>query len=117
MQPRNVLLGKLWIWFTVIFLILPAVALCFFLMLIPLILGAKPEFMLLLGVLVPAFFGILSVPGILVGRGLMTGAPWAKVPALILSVLIVGHFPVGTALAVYTFVVLLDNSQPGNRPS
>jgi hypothetical protein len=48
-----------------------------------------------------------AVAGIIAGWGLMAHQPWARVLAIVLGFLSVIHFPLGTALAVYTFWVLL----------
>jgi len=50
---------------------------------------------------------ILAVGGICVGVGLMHHRPWARVAAIILSVLALFHPPFGTALGIYTLWVLL----------
>ena len=51
---------------------------------------------------------ILSVPGIIAGIGLLKFQQWARILAIILAVLHVLSFPLGTALAAYTFWVLLN---------
>ena len=50
---------------------------------------------------------ILAAGGVCVGLGLMQRAPWARTVALILGVLALFHFPLGTSLGVYTLWVLL----------
>ena len=51
---------------------------------------------------------ILSIPGIIAGLGLLKFQQWARILAMVLAVLHVLSFPLGTALAVYTFWVLLN---------
>lgn len=50
---------------------------------------------------------ITAVPNLLAGAGLLAHRNWARILALILAALNVFKFPWGTALAVYTFWVLL----------
>jgi len=56
------------------------------------------------------FFMLLAVPGLIAGWGLIKGRPWARILALLLAVFQVFEFPLGTALAVYAFWVLLQDS-------
>ncbi len=51
---------------------------------------------------------ILSIPGIIAGIGLLKFQQWARILAIILAALHVLSFPLGTALAIYTFWVLLN---------
>jgi hypothetical protein len=53
---------------------------------------------------------ILAAGGVCVGLGLMQHAPWARAAAIILGVLALFHFPLGTALGVYTLWVLLADN-------
>ena len=62
----------------------------------------------LVGTLVATIMSIISLPGIIAGVGLINFRPWARVFALILALLNVLNFPLGTILAVYTFVSLLS---------
>ncbi len=61
-----------------------------------------------IGTLILSILAIISLPGILIGWGLINGKEWARMGAIILGVISLLHFPFGTALAVYTFVVLFD---------
>lgn len=51
---------------------------------------------------------VLSVPGIIAGFGLLKYKPWARILALILGVLNLPGFPLGTLLGIYTLYALLD---------
>jgi hypothetical protein len=51
---------------------------------------------------------VLSAPGVVTGIGLLNYKPWARILALVLGVLNLPAFPHGTALGVYTLVVLLN---------
>jgi hypothetical protein len=54
---------------------------------------------------------ILSIPGILAGLGLYKRKEWARILTLIISVLNLISFPLGTALGVYSIWALV---QPEN---
>ncbi len=68
---------------------------------------------------------IISIPGIIVGFGLLSRAGWARVIALILGIINLFNFPLGTILGIYTLWVILkyqsvEESSPHNneeRPS
>ncbi|HUJ13379.1 MAG TPA: hypothetical protein VL284_06250 [Thermoanaerobaculia bacterium] len=60
------------------------------------------------GIGVGAILLVISIPGIIAGIGLLKFQQWARVLALVLAVLHVLSFPLGTALAVYAFWVLLN---------
>ena len=72
------------------------------------------------GVAIAAFLIILSLPGIICGIGLLKFRPWSRILAIILGVLHLLSFPFGTALGVYTLVVLTNAEAPmlfGQQPS
>lgn len=52
---------------------------------------------------------LLSAPGIVAGLGLLGYRAWARILALVLGILNLPGFPVGTLLGIYTLWVLLDN--------
>ena len=60
------------------------------------------------GTALACFFLALSVPGIVLGIGLLKLQPWARVLGIVLSALTLLHFPVGTALGVYDLWVLFS---------
>lgn len=59
------------------------------------------------------FLVLVSLPGIVGGFGLLRGQPWARILLLVVAAFEIFHLPLGTALAVYTFWVLL--SEDGKR--
>ena len=59
--------------------------------------------------LIPLFLIIVSLPGLLAGMGLMNFAPWSRVLALIVGAFHLPNVPIGTALGIYTFWVLLND--------
>jgi len=60
----------------------------------------------------------ISLPGIIVGYGLLHFKPWARLLALIMSALELFSIPLGTALGIYGFWVLLkpETEQLFNQP-
>ena len=51
---------------------------------------------------------VLSIPGIIAGIGLFKRKEWARIFALILSVLHLVSFPIGTAVGVYSIWALVQ---------
>lgn len=61
---------------------------------------------------------LTAVPNLLAGMGLLAHANWGRWLAILLGAVNVFKFPYGTALAVYTFWVLLnDQTRPLFRPA
>jgi len=73
-----------------------------------------PGFLPLLLTIAAGFLLLLAAGGVCVGVGLMQHRPWARVAAIILSVLALFHPPFGTALGIYTLWVLLAD-ESGNE--
>ena len=57
---------------------------------------------------VAALFGIMSIPSIIAGWGLSQRKSWARILAIILAILSLPQFPVGTAIGVYALVILFN---------
>jgi hypothetical protein len=51
---------------------------------------------------------VISLPGLIAGIGLLQFKPWARILAIIVSALDLIHIPLGTALGIYGFWVLLS---------
>ena len=62
-----------------------------------------------LGVGVGVFLIVLAVPGLVAGIGLLRGKRWSRVLALIVGAFDLLDIPLGTALGVYSFWVLLQD--------
>ena len=60
-----------------------------------------------IGSIVAAFFVVLAIPGVIAGIGLLQRKPWARVLTLIVGAIGLLDVPVGTALGIYTFWVLM----------
>jgi Ni,Fe-hydrogenase I cytochrome b subunit len=54
------------------------------------------------------FMVVLSLPGIIAGIGLFKRKEWARILTLIISVLDLVNFPVGTAVGVYSIWALVQ---------
>lgn len=61
-----------------------------------------------IGAIIFWFFAVISLPGIVAGIGLLQFQPWAKILAIILSVVHLINIPIGTALGVYGLWALLS---------
>ena len=62
-----------------------------------------------LGVLIGGLIVLHTLPAIIVGWGLLKGYGWARILAIILAIFDLFNFPLGTALGIYTLVILLDS--------
>jgi hypothetical protein len=60
------------------------------------------------GIAVPWFIMVLSLPGIVGGIGLLKYQGWARILVLIISFLDLLKFPIGTAVGIYSIWVLFD---------
>jgi hypothetical protein len=63
----------------------------------------------IVALVIGGFVVLISVPGILAGIGLLSFKPWARILAIILALLDLPGFPVGTVLGIYSLWVLLDS--------
>jgi hypothetical protein len=69
---------------------------------------AAPLFMTV-GFAIASFFLLLGLPAILGGWGLMRYRPWSRILMIIVSFFHLFHIPLGTALGLYGFWVLLND--------
>ncbi len=104
-------LGILWIVFSMLRMI-PGIALLVFshthfpFMLMPVPGPVRAFLYPFLGVLGVAF-SALGIAGVVAGWGLLTHQSWARMLAIIVACITLIHFPLGTALGIYTLWVLL----------
>ena len=54
------------------------------------------------------FLVLLSLPGIIIGIGLLRLRPWSRIAAIVLSILSLAMMPVGTLVGVYGLWVLFN---------
>lgn len=64
----------------------------------------------IVGTLVGMFMFVLAVPGLIAGVGLLKRKSWARLLAIVISLLNLLNFPLGTALALYSLFVLFQTS-------
>jgi predicted ferric reductase len=60
------------------------------------------------GIFILCLLFLIAVPNLIAAWGLFRFQPWARILAIILGVLHLFSFPLGTALGVYTLWVLLS---------
>ncbi len=78
--------------------------------------------LLIVGTFIILIFFVTGIFGIIGGIGLFKYQSWARILILIISAIDLLNFPIGTALAIYSFIVLLDADvikafQAGGPPS
>ncbi len=62
----------------------------------------------IIGGFIVLLFFVTGVLGIIGGIGLFKYQNWARILILIISAIDLLNFPIGTALAIYSYIVLLD---------
>ena len=65
--------------------------------------------LLVIAIITGGFLALVSVPGVVAGIGLLGTRRWARVLAIILGILNLPGFPIGTLLGAYTLYVMLDD--------
>ena len=60
----------------------------------------------IVGIAILAFLVFISLPGIIAGIGLYNRKEWARILTIIVSILELLNFPLGTALGVFSIYVL-----------
>ena len=63
----------------------------------------------LIGSVVAGFMLLLSLPSIIAGIGLLKLQEWARILAIIVGCLSLFDIPFGTALGIYTLIILMDD--------
>lgn len=64
----------------------------------------------LVGTAIGLLMWALGLPGFLAGYGLLKHKSWARFLALAVGVLDLANFPIGTAIGVYTLLILTQSS-------
>ena len=59
--------------------------------------------------IITAVMGLLSIPGIIIGWGILNYKSWARILGIILAIINLIGFPIGTAIGIYTLWVLLND--------
>lgn len=63
----------------------------------------------LIGLLAAIFMGILAIPSILAGVGLLQRQEWGRILALVVGIISLIDVPFGTALGIYSIWLLMDD--------
>ncbi len=63
----------------------------------------------LIGTVAIMFFGVIALPSVIAGIGLLKHQEWARILTLVVGFLSLLDIPIGTALGVYTIVILMDD--------
>jgi len=66
----------------------------------------EPGVLRLIGLFVSAFIGLIGLPQIIGGFGLIQHREWARILMLVISFISLPHVPFGTALGVYSLIIL-----------
>lgn len=69
--------------------------------------NATPILSLIADILAIVFI-VISIPGILAGIGLYKRKEWARILTLILSIIEIFSFPIGTAIGIYSIWALIQ---------
>jgi hypothetical protein len=103
------LIGILWIVSGVLglFAAFLVAGLLFGLSFIPEIDPEAPGILRWIGFGIGTFLLVLAVPKIVAGIGMLKTREWARVLTLVVSFLSILEFPLGTALAIYSIIILM----------
>jgi hypothetical protein len=109
-QDHVKVIGILWIVFGALSLLW---ALFFFMILfgvsfIPDIGPVAPGILRVVGIVISSFLAVLGLPKIIGGLGLLRHREWARILILIISFLSLFNVPFGTALGIYSLIVLFN---------
>jgi hypothetical protein len=110
MKDHVKVIGILWIVYGVFFLALACVALLFFfgVATIPNVEDIEPGALRIIGIIVSSFLGLIALPQIIGGLGLLATREWARILMLVISFISLPNVPFGTFLGVYTMVILFN---------
>jgi len=107
MQQHVPILGWLYVVGNAIFLLIGGFVFLLLVGIAPLTGEPEPMWILpLVGTTVGLLMAALGLPGLLAGYGLLKRKSWARVLAIVVGILGLVNFPVGTAIGLYTLWVL-----------
>ena len=75
--------------------------------------SGESEAMAVLGVVgtsLGLLLGLLSIPGLAAGYGLLKHYAWGRILAIVIGIVSLMNFPLGTLISLYTFWVLFQES-------
>jgi tetrahydromethanopterin S-methyltransferase subunit D len=111
LQQHVTILGWLYLVSHAIFLVIGAFVFLLLVGIAPVTGDPEPMWILtLVGTSVGLLMAALGLPGLLAGYGLLTRKPWARVLAIVVGILSLINFPVGTAIGIYTVWVLTQST-------
>ena len=67
-----------------------------------------PEILRFIGFFIGSFLAMLGLPKIIGGYGLLKGQEWGRIVTLVVSFLSLLNVPFGTALGIYSIVILMN---------
>jgi hypothetical protein len=107
MKDHVKIIGILWVVFGVFYLCLALFAFLVFFGVaqIPNV-DVEPGILRLIGIIASSFLGLIALPQIIGGLGLVHHKEWARILMLVVSFLNLFHVPFGTALGVYSLIIL-----------
>jgi O-antigen/teichoic acid export membrane protein len=109
LQQHVTILGWLYVVSHAIFLAIGAFVFLLLVGIAPFTGDPEPMWILsLVGTTVGLLMAALGLPGLLAGYGLLRRRSWARVLAIVVGILSLLNFPVGTAIGVYTLWVLMQ---------
>jgi len=110
MKDHVKVIGILWVIYGVFFLCLASLALLFFfgVATIPNVEDIEPGVLRVIGIAVSSFLGLIALPQIVGGLGLLGYKEWARILMLVLSFISLPNVPFGTFLGVYTMAILFN---------
>jgi len=110
MQDHVKVIGILWVVFGAFCLCLAFFAFLFFFGVaqIPNVEDVEPGLLRLIGIIVSSFLGLIGLPQIIGGLGLIQHKEWARILMLVVSFISLPHIPFGTALGVYSMIILFN---------
>ena len=68
----------------------------------------EPDVLRIIGIVASSLLGLIGLPQLIGGLGLLKHREWARILMLVVSFLTVFHVPFGTALSVYTMIILFN---------
>jgi hypothetical protein len=110
MKDHVKVIGILWVIFGVFCLGLAFLALLIFFGVaeIPNTEDIGPGLLRLIGIIASSFLGLIGLPQIIGGFGLIQHKEWARILMLVISFISLPHVPFGTALGVYSMIILFN---------
>ena len=110
MKDHVKVIGILWVVFGVFCLCLALFAFLIFFggAQIPNVRDIEPGILRLIGIIASSFLGLIGLPQIIGGLGLIQHKEWARILILVISFISLPHVPFGTALGIYTMIILFN---------